>query len=128
MPDFTLQWVYQLDDFNTAGALDAVPNEQGARAQGSPPWQIQLDAAAFPLQITVSDDDPNFNEIGDPGQVLASDVTIDGVTYLAGARVVINYVITTDDGFEGYSISLGSNNTGNNTTTAFITNTPLVPG
>ncbi|MEP5195569.1 MAG: Hint domain-containing protein [Roseobacter sp.] len=50
------------------------------------------------------------------------------MTYLAGARVVINYVITTDDGFEGYSISLGSNNTGNNTTTAFITNTPLVPG
>jgi len=128
MPDFVLQWVYSLGDFNTAGPLDAVPNEQGAQAQGSPPWQLQLNATATPQQVTVNDDDGSFNEIGDPGQVLAFPVIIDGTTYPAGARVVVNYVLTTDDGFEGYSITLGSNNSGNNTTTAFITNTPMVPG
>lgn len=128
MPDFVLQWVYAPGDFNTAGPLDAVPNEQGAQAQGSPPWQLQLNGSATPQQITVTDDDNIFNEIGDPGQVLTNAVTIDGTTYAAGSRVVINYVITTDDGFEGYSITLGSNNSGNNTTTAFITNTPMVPG
>jgi hypothetical protein len=128
MPDFVLQWVYATGDFNTAGPLDAVPNEQGAQAQGSPPWQLELNATASPQQIIVNDDDGSLNEIGDPGQVLAVPITIDGTTYPAGSRVVINYVLTTDDGFEGYSITLGSNNTGNNTTTAFITNSPMVPG
>lgn len=128
LPDFVLQWVYDLGDFNTTGVLDAVPDEQGARAQGNPPWQLQLDASASPQQLTVSDDDANFNEIGDPGQVLANPITIDGTTYPAGSRVVINYVLTTDDGFEGYSITLGANNTGSNTTTAFVTNSKMVPG
>lgn len=128
MPDFVLQWVYAPNDFNTAGPLDPVPNESGAQAAGSPPWQLELNAGATPQQITVTDDDDTFNEIGDPGQVLTNPVTIDGVTYAAGSRVVINYVITTDDGFEGYAITLGAGNTGSNTTTAFITNTQMVPG
>lgn len=108
--------------------MDAVPNESGARAAGSPPFNLQLSTGASPQQIVVNDDDTAFNEIGDPGQVLTNAITIDGVTYPAGSRVVINYVLTTDDGFEGYSITLGTNNTGSNTTTAFITNTPMVPG
>jgi len=123
-----LQWVYDPSDFNTAGGLDAVPDEGGAQAAGSPPWQLELNAGATPQQVTVTDDDANFNEIGDPGQVLTNAVTINGITYPAGSRVVINYVITTADGFEGYSITLGSNNSGSNTTTAFITNTQMVPG
>ncbi len=44
MPDFVLQWVYYPEDFNTAGPLDAVPNEQGAQTHGSLPWQLQLNA------------------------------------------------------------------------------------
>ncbi len=126
MPDFTLQYVYGLDDFDTA--FDAVPDELGARAEGSPPFNLQLNAGVSPQQITITDDDPDFNEIGGNDQVLASPVTIDGVTYPAGSTVVINYVITTDDGFEGFSITIGANNTGNNTTTAFITNQPMTPG
>ncbi len=128
MPDFLIQWVYAPSDFNTAGSLDAVPNEAGAQAAGTPPWELQLNAGAGPNPIIVNDDDTSFNEIGDAGQVLVNPVTIGSTTYPAGSRVVINYVITTDDGFEGYSITIGDNNSGNNTTTAFITNTPMVPG
>jgi len=129
MPLFTLQWVYQLNDFDTTGSNITPPNESGAQAQGNPPFNIQLNAAAQPLQIVIDDDEANFNEApGDANQVLANPVTIDGVTYPAGARVVINYVLTDDNGFEGFSITIGANNTGNNTTTAFISNEPLVPG
>lgn len=128
MPDFVLQYVYALGDFNTAGPLDAVPDEQGAQAQGSPPWQLQLNAGVTPQQVTVTDDDPDFNEIGGNDQALTNDVTIDGVFYPAGSTIIINYVLTTADGFEGYSITIGSNNNGGNTTTAFITNEPMIPG
>ncbi|MGI9390918.1 MAG: Hint domain-containing protein [Boseongicola sp.] len=128
MPDFTLQFVYSLGDFDTSGSLDAVPDEQGARAQGSPPWQLQLNAGVSPQQLTINDDDSVFDEIGGSDQILTSPITIDGVTYPIGDTVIINYVITTDSGFEGFSITIGSNNTGNNTTTAFVTNQPMVPG
>lgn len=129
MPLYTLQWVYQLDDFDTTGGNITPPNERGAQAQGTPPFNIRLNPDAQPLQIVIDDDDPNFNELpSDSNQVLANPVTIDNVTYAAGSRVVINYVLTDDNGFEGFSISIGQNNSGNNTTTAFISNRPMVPG
>ncbi len=128
MPDYTLQYVYEISDFDTSGALIAPPNEQGARAQGNPPFNLALNSGATAQQISITDDDANFNEIGDNGQLLTSAITLDGVTYAAGTKVIINYVITDDDGFEGYSISIGQNNGGGNTTTAFITNTPMVAG
>lgn len=128
MPDYTLQYVYQLSDFNTAGSLITPPNESGARAAGNPPFDIALNAGASPLQITVTDDDAEFDEIGSNGQVLTNPVTIDGVTYAAGSKVLINYRLTDDNGFEGFSITIGENNSGNNSTTAFISNSPMVPG
>ena len=128
MPDFTLQYVYQLSDFDTSGGNESVPNEGGARAAGTPPFQLQLDAGASPLQVDVTDPNSTFGEIQNTGQVLTDPITIDGVLYPAGTSILLNYVITTDSGFEGYSITLGANNTGNNTTTAFITNAPMVPG
>lgn len=128
MPDYTLQYVYALSDFDTSGTLIAPPNEAGARAAGSPPFNLALNTGASAQQVTVSDSDTSFNEIGGSDQELASSITIDGVTYPAGTQVIINYVITTDDGFQGYSISLGQSNSGNNVTTAFITNEPMTPG
>ena len=128
MPNNTLQYVYAISDFDTTGSLIAPPNESGAQAAGSPPFALALNAGATAQQITLNDDDADFNEIGDNGQLLTSDVTIDGVTYVAGTKVIINYVLMTDDGFEGYAISIGQNNNGNNTTTAFITNGPMVAG
>jgi hypothetical protein len=128
MPAFTLQYVYALGDFDTSAGLDSVPNEQGARAQGSPPWNLQLNAGASPQQLTANDGDGVFNEISSADQTLIDPITIDGVTYPVGSRVLLNYVITTDSGFQGFSITIGSNNSGNNTTTAFITTEPLVPG
>lgn len=128
MPDYTLQYVYQMSDFDTSGALIAPPNEAGARAAGNPPFNIALNTGATAQQVTITDDDADFNEIGDNGQLLTSAITLDGVTYPAGTKVIINYVITDDAGFEGYSISIGQNNNGSNTTTAFITNAPMVAG
>ncbi|WP_052249661.1 Hint domain-containing protein [Tateyamaria sp. ANG-S1] len=129
MPLYTLRWVYQLNDFDTTGGNITPPNEQGARAAGSAPFNIRLDPAAQPIQIVIDDDDADFNEAPtDTNQVLANDVTIDGVTYPAGSLVTINYVLTDDNGFEGFSITIGQNNNGNNTTTAFISNQPMVPG
>lgn len=126
MPEFTLQYVYSPGDFDPA--FDSVPDEHGQQAAGSPPWHLRLTPGASPQRLTITDDDPIFEEIGDSNQILASPITIDGVTYPAGSTVIINYVITTVSGFEGYSITIGSPNTGNNFTTAFVTNGRMVPG
>ncbi len=128
MPDYTLQYVYALSDFDTSGSLSAPPNESGGKAAGKPPFHLALNANTTAQQITITDDDANFNEIGDNSQRLTAPITLDGVTYAAGSQVIINYVITDNDGFEGYSISIGMNNSNGNPTTAFITNSPMVAG
>ena len=128
MPEYTLQYVYGISDFDTSGTLIAPPNEVGEQAQGTPPFNLTLKTGAQPKQITIADDDPSINEIGDTGQLLTAPITLDGVTYAIGTEVIINYTITDDDGFEGSSISIGQNNNGSNTTTAFITNSPMVAG
>ncbi|MDN5786855.1 Hint domain-containing protein [Pseudorhodobacter sp.] len=128
MPNYTLSYVYQLSDFLTTGGNVAPPQEKGADAQGTPPFSLTLSGGAGPQRLHLSDDDPNFNEVGDKFQLLTAPITIDGVTYAIGTSVIINYVITTNSGFSGYSITLGEGNTANNTTTAFITNTPMTPG
>lgn len=129
MPQYTLQYVYQLSDFLTTGGNIAPPNEAGAQAAGTPPFNITLDANAGPQQITVQDDtDFGLDEINFAGQELIDPITLDGVLYPAGTSILVNYVITDSNGFTGYSITLGANNSGNNTTTAFITSEPMVPG
>ncbi len=130
MPQYVLGYVYQIGDFDTAGSNIAPQNEQGARAQGSPPFDLTLNSGTVHLQLVIEDDDPDFHETGgtDPLQELVNPVTIDGVTYPAGGHVILNYVLTDDNGFEGFSITIGSNNNGGNTTTAFITDQPMMPG
>ena len=127
MPDYSLQFVYQISDFDTSGSLIAPPDEHGAQAQAKPPFNIALNSGATAFQIKVTDDDDGFNEAGETNQVLVSTITLDGVSYAAGTPVIINYRLTDDAGFEGYSISIGSGNSGRNDTTAFITNSPMVP-
>tara|TARA_R110002094_G_scaffold173595_1_gene154849 strand:- start:1290 stop:2312 length:1023 start_codon:yes stop_codon:yes gene_type:complete len=130
MPLYTLGFVYQLSDFDTTGSNIAPPDEQGARAQGSPPFDMTLNPGTVPLRLVIDDADSDFHETtgSDPLQELADPVTIDGVLYPAGSHVVLNYVLTDADGFEGFSITIGSPNSGNNTTTAFITNQVMEPG
>ncbi|WP_370228634.1 Hint domain-containing protein [Cognatishimia sp.] len=129
MATFTLQYVYQLSDFDTSGSNQAPPDESGAKAVGKPPFNLQLQDTAGPQQLEVSDTDDNaFDEINSGGQTLQSDITIDGTTYPAGSKVLVNYEITTDDGFSGFSITLGAENSGKNVTTAFVTTEPMEPG
>ena len=127
----TLQWVYQLSDFDTSGTNITPPDEQGAQAQGSPPFNITLDAGAGFQQIELEDgSDDGFDEVNgnSSDQLLTQPITLDGVTYPAGTRIFVNYGLETDDGFRLYSITIGGNNSGGNDTTAVITNGPLVPG
>lgn len=128
MPLFTLQYVYQVNDFSSTGGNTVPPNESGATALGSPPFRLTLNPGATTRPLTLDDDDSNFNEVGDTGQLLQVPITLNGVTYPVGTPVIVNYVLTTGDGFVGYSITLGAVNTGNNTTHAFITSAPMVPG
>jgi hypothetical protein len=129
MPVYTLGYVYQLGSFSTTGGNIVPPNEQGATAQGNPPFNFQLNTGATALQIQVNDTaDANFDEINSGSQTLAAPITIDGVTYPVGARIVINYELTGPGVPPVYSITIGANNTGNNTTTALISTSPLVPG
>lgn len=127
---YVLGYVYQISDFDTSGSNIAPPNEQGAQAAGSPPFTMTLLSTAVPLRILIDDADVTFHETGgtDTLQELAEPVTIDGVLYPTGSHVILNYRLTDDDGYEGFSITIGATNTGGNTTTAFITNQDMVPG
>ena len=128
MPNFTIEYVYQISDFSTTGGNIAPPNEAGAQAQGSPPFNITLNTGATAQQIDLEDSDSGLDEINNAGQFLTSAITLDGVTYPVGTTILVNYRITDNNGFNGYSITLGASNTGGNTTTAFITDGPMVPG
>lgn len=125
----TLSYVYQLSDFDTSGSNITPPDEQGARAQGNPPFDITLSTGATPFQLQLEDgSDDGFDEINSADQLLTEPITLDGVTYPVGSRVLVNYVLEDDNGFQLYSITIGSGNTANNDTTAVITNAPMVPG
>jgi Hint domain len=123
MPVFTLQWVYAPSDFSTAP-----PGEQGADAAGTPPFNVVLGIGQTPQTVTINDGNSVFDEVNNAGQTLLSAVTIGSTTYAAGTSIFVNYVITDPNGVSLYSITIGGNNTGNNTTTAFVTNGPLTPG
>lgn len=128
MPVGSMYYVYQLTDFSTTGGNITPPDEQGARAQGNPPFNITLNTGASNTAMHVDDSNALFEEINGGDQTLSSPITLDGVTYPIGTSVIINYEISTDTGFKLYSFTLGANNTGNNTTTGVVTNGPMVPG
>ena len=128
MPVYSIFYAYDVDDFDTSGTNIAPPDESGALAAGTPPFDIQLDTGASSFQVDVDDSNALFQEIQGTDQTLASALTVGGVTYPIGTSILINYVITTDTGLEMYSVTLGATNSGNNETTFVATNAPLVPG
>lgn len=131
-------YIYQMSDFVVTGGNILPPNEQGALAQGSPPFCIMLKANAVPILIEVDDVDANPTELGElgNGQTLADPITINDasgnpVTYGAGTTIRGNYFLTddaNDPGLELASITLGQNNTGGNTTHAVAFFGQPVPG
>ncbi len=131
-----MQYVYQTSDFLTAGGNVIPPNEQGGTAAGAPPYAMTLLKEAQTRPIVILDDDTNFEEfdvgdgeVGGTGrQELATGVTMNGTFYPAGTSVIINFSMTTADGFVGYSVTLGGTNTNFNPTTVFITTQPMIPG
>tara|TARA_R110002051_G_scaffold57104_11_gene105905 strand:+ start:554 stop:1561 length:1008 start_codon:yes stop_codon:yes gene_type:complete len=128
MPVYTLQYVYQLSDFDTSGTLIAPPDESGAKAGATPPFDMALKIGAEAIQATVVDDDAVFHEKTDPNQILDAALTLDSVTYPVGTRIFINYVVSTDDGLQGYGFTLGENNNGSNKITGFVTTEPMIAG
>ncbi len=78
-------YIYSPSDF-----IGGLPNEQGAQAAGSGPWNLTLAPGAQPTVIEISDDDLVFDEV-DSNQVLAGDVNIDGTSYSSGTTVHTAY-------------------------------------
>lgn len=125
----TLQYVYQLGDFATTGGNIRPPDESGATAAGSPPFTLMLNPGAGFQQLQVNDlGNDGLDEVNSANQTLNAPITLDGVTYPAGTRVFVNYVLETAGGVRVYSITIGGANSGNNATTAIIAEQPLVPG
>ena len=127
MPNFVLEYVYDPAGFNTGGDLSPPPDVASARAAGSPSFQMSIASGTTPQKITISDTSNGLGDFDPIDQVLSAPVTIGGTYYPVGASVAINYVLTTHDGFKGYSITLGAGNSGNDPITAFVTTSPLVP-
>lgn len=91
-------WVYEADDF-TSG----VPAESAiGTPSGEAPYTLTLSATATPIRVDILDDDGNLDEI-DANQVLASDVTINGVTYTAGTIVSGAFSLSNTD--SGHMVS-----------------------
>lgn len=68
-----------------------MPGETGSGAAvGSPPFTLTLNPDTTPIIIEITDGDANFDE-NDAGQVLTSDVTLNGVTYTAGTQILGAY-------------------------------------
>lgn len=114
-------YVYALSDFTTP-----IPDELGANAAGTPPFTIATGATLTRIEIEIVDADSNFDEI-DPTQVLASDVTIGGVTYSAGDRIFGNYSLSNGTDPDLISVTIGVGNTGSNITNLVATLRPLEP-
>lgn len=126
-------YVYQLSDFDTTGGNQTPPNEVGALAGGSPPFNFCLLPGATPILVEVTDTDgapTTFGELGNL-QTLTNPVTIDGVTYPAGDTIRGDYILSGDASsptLEVAAISIGTPNSGNNIITGLIATEPLVPG
>lgn len=72
-------------------------------------------SGAPPTQIQVVDDDGSFDDgMNDAGaaQVLAEDVTINGVTYTAGTAVENEFALIQDGAYEVYVLRIGGDNIG----------------
>lgn len=70
---------------------------------------------AAPAQIRIVDDDGSFDDgMNDAGtaQVLAEDVTINGVTYTAGTSVENEFVLIQGGAYEVYVLRIGDDNVG----------------
>jgi len=126
MPDYTLQNVYAMTDFETSEALNALQDESTAGAVG--PADLVLRAGATAQQMQIADADGTHALDGDHRQLLTAPITLDGITYPAGSIVAITAVLTDTQGGEGYAISIGPTNAAGDRTTAFVTTTPVVAG
>lgn len=116
-------YIYSPSDF-----VSGLPDEQGAAAAGSGPFELTLSATASPTIIEINDNDSVLDEI-DNNQTIANDVTIDGTFYAAGTRVSSAYdLINSDNGHQVTSVHFGGNGYQQGAVDGLVSTEPLVAG
>lgn len=128
MPDYTLQYVYQMSDFNIFGNLIAPPNAIAGQADAPTTFQMALHSGVVAQHLKVTDDDSFFDDLNIGPQISTVPITLDGVTYPAGSQIVVTYVIDTKDGFDGFAFHLSSGAPRSHQTTGFVTNQKMTTG
>ena len=98
---------WQLHQFS--GGFGSATDTTGSGSVGN----TTLSLTATQISFTIDDDDPNledssFGEGGASIQTLVNSITVNGVTYPAGATVQLEYVANVDDGSEMLVIRIGT--------------------
>lgn len=117
--------IYQASDF-----IGGLPDEAKAKAEGGVPLTLQLSPDASPVVLLVADDDDEMHEV-DGTQVVAQDVTLDGVTYGEGFDVSSAYTLSdSGSGMMLSSLHFGDpwNGTQQGPVLATAASNPLEPG
>ncbi|MEL7215153.1 MAG: Hint domain-containing protein, partial [Pseudomonadota bacterium] len=108
--------IWATNDFVT-GKQPPPETGSGGTAGGSAPFELEVAPGGTWVRVAVTDDDAIFDEVetgqsgagGGDQQVLAEDVTIGGVTYTAGMRIVSAYdLINSSTGHKVTSIHIGT--------------------
>jgi hypothetical protein len=94
---------YEFQDFTFAGGADSSTQTQWLTS-----GTFTLSGSAAPIQVVVDDNDPLFHDgfldpnvngtpsSGNNDQVLLADITVNGVTYLAGTQIELEFAVSTD--------------------------------
>lgn len=115
-------YIYSPTDFVTPP-----PDEVSAAAGGTPVFTLTLKPGATPTLVEINDNDTIFDEV-DSSQKLASDVTIDGVTYTAGTSINTAYDLLSNSGHKVTSLHFGGTGYQQGPVDGIVSTVELVPG
>ncbi|MEE2945211.1 MAG: Hint domain-containing protein [Pseudomonadota bacterium] len=116
-------YVYSADDF-----IGGLPQEQGAAAAGTGPFELTLKDGATPTAVEIRDDDGVFDEV-DYNQTIAGDVELNSETFTAGTSIHTAYdLVDTGSGHQVTSIHLGGNGYQQGAVDGLVSTEPLKPG
>ncbi len=114
MSDFILHHVYQLTDFDFSKGHCTPPDD-------AMPCQLRSKSGSVPQALHIAQQEVHGRIV----DTLSVPVNIDGMFYPSGSEVKLNFSLSNQEGFEGFSISIGQTAIHAGTTTAFVTNSVL---
>lgn len=105
-----------------------LPDEQGAAAAGSGPFELTLTSDAQPILVRISDNDGVFDEV-DGDQVITHDISLGGTDYSAGTTIHSAYdLIDTGSGHQVTSLHMGGTGYEQGAVHGLVSTEPLEPG